>query len=275
VSKTISYYRPWRDSVGANGIIRATNCYPNREKCVRHSSKHMMQIFSVNLAKIPTDRDSIQLYGYIAVRDDLDSLLNYIVNRSRDEAILMQQGSLIEMTGPKRGISMLDPILIEFDMRIKNGDREEDDLQLIDGMITCGLATPYWPFKSRINGDCGAVDITSARIFCGVEATIEVVISEVQNSFHLSLSSYVSVRELHEEIRLFQGIISESCRLRRYVVAVEMDTWMHLKFKVGQNDLKNDVESHISFEANTHGYVGGHVMLKFASVSVKVTWSTL
>jgi hypothetical protein len=44
------------------------------------------------------------------------------------------QGSLIEMIGPKRGISMGDAVLLEFDMRIKKGEQEKDDLQLIDGV---------------------------------------------------------------------------------------------------------------------------------------------
>nr|CAB3497998.1 unnamed protein product [Digitaria exilis] len=49
----------------------------------------------------------------------------------------LKGGSLIEMTGPKRAIEMVSSILVEFDMRIKNGEQEEDDLQLIDGAIAC------------------------------------------------------------------------------------------------------------------------------------------
>ena len=37
------------------------------------------------------------------------------------------------MTGPKRGIDLTETVLIEYDVRIKTGDREEDDQQLIDG----------------------------------------------------------------------------------------------------------------------------------------------
>jgi hypothetical protein len=39
------------------------------------------------------------------------------------------------MTGPKRGILMLSDVLFEFDMRIKTGVNEEEDIQLIDGLI--------------------------------------------------------------------------------------------------------------------------------------------
>lgn len=51
----------------------------------------MLQIFSLKLAKIPADCGSIELYGYIAVRDDLDPLRNYVVNISRDDPIIMEK----------------------------------------------------------------------------------------------------------------------------------------------------------------------------------------
>jgi hypothetical protein len=35
------------------------------------------------------------LYGYIAVRDELDPLLNYVVNFSRDEPIIVKQVCMI------------------------------------------------------------------------------------------------------------------------------------------------------------------------------------
>lgn len=38
------------------------------------------------------------------------------------------------MAGPKRGIELVDTIVLEYDMRIKAGDKEQDDLQLIDGV---------------------------------------------------------------------------------------------------------------------------------------------
>jgi hypothetical protein len=43
------------------------------------------------LAEVSLNMSSVQLYGYIAVRDYLDSLLNYIVNCSRDNPITAQQ----------------------------------------------------------------------------------------------------------------------------------------------------------------------------------------
>ncbi|XP_044411698.1 uncharacterized protein [Triticum aestivum] len=101
------------------------------------------------------------------------------------------QGSSIQMTGPKRAIELVSPVLIEFDMRIKNGGQEEEDLQLIDGAISCHDRRSWKPVKHRIKGNCGAVDMSFACVEQAVEATIEVVISEVHSSFSLSLRSFV------------------------------------------------------------------------------------
>jgi hypothetical protein len=71
-----------------------TDCYPNKEECIWHSSSCMMQFFSLKLAQIPINNNSVELYGYIATRDIRDSLLNYIVNRSRADPIIVQQVQL-------------------------------------------------------------------------------------------------------------------------------------------------------------------------------------
>jgi hypothetical protein len=44
-------------------------------------------------------------------------------------------------------------------MRIKNGEKEEDDLQLIDGLIYYEERMWWHPFTERINGSGGAVDM--------------------------------------------------------------------------------------------------------------------
>lgn len=98
------------------------NCYPDPEDCRYHFPCTMMQIFSLKLAKSPIMSGSMQLYGYIAARDDLDLMLNYVFNRSRDDPIIVQQDSLIEMTGPKRGIPLSYEIMFEFDIRIRTGN---------------------------------------------------------------------------------------------------------------------------------------------------------
>lgn len=241
--------------------------------CMSHPPGSMLQFFSLKLAKLYVEGGSVEVYGYIAARDGLDPLLNYFINLSRDDPIIVEQGSVINMAGPKRGIELVDDTLIEYDIRIKKGKQREDDLQLIDGVSVIGGYTPEChAFKARIRGECGAIDIMLSHISNAVEATVEVLISEVYSSFNLCLSCFTS--GLHEEIQLFDGVIGESRGLKRSVVAVRMGTTLDLKFTVGSGSFISADHS-CSFRANQHGCDGQEIKNDLALISVKVTWSTL
>uniref|UniRef100_A0A0E0P9Z6 DUF6598 domain-containing protein n=1 Tax=Oryza rufipogon TaxID=4529 RepID=A0A0E0P9Z6_ORYRU len=67
------------------------DCYMRDGTCIWHPANSMLQIFSVKLAKTPVVDGSIELYGYIAVRDLQDPLLNYIVKIGRDDPIIVEQ----------------------------------------------------------------------------------------------------------------------------------------------------------------------------------------
>ncbi|KAL6888512.1 hypothetical protein ACP4OV_009538 [Aristida adscensionis] len=250
-----------------------TNCVMSNGSCLWHTSVCMLQFLSLKLVEVGTDYGPVELYGYIAVRDNLDPLLNYIINISRDDPITVEQGSFINITGPKRGIELVDSILIEYDMKIKTGELEKDDLQLVDGLSpqrSQGFDTCY-PFISHIKGGCGTIEISAAVIPYGVEATVEVLVSEVQSYFSMCLGCFVS--GLHEEIRLFDGFIGESRGLKRSVVAVNEDTWMDLKFKLGTQSFH--AEHCRSFKADMHGHAIQEIKTAFALISVKVSWSSL
>lgn len=162
-------------------------------------------------------------------------------------------------------------------MRIKKGDREEDDLELIDGALEYSqITTPAMrPTTSRVSGNCGAVDITLAYLYQAVEATIEVSISKCLGGFNLSLSVFVLIDKVRQEIQLFDGMVGEPCGLRMYVVVVASDTWMHLKFKVCEKGSKNDVGHYCSFKANRHGFASQQIVVEPGAITVKVNWSVI
>jgi hypothetical protein len=61
---------------------------------MRHQSRRMLQIFSLELAEIPMEAKIHMdggLVGYVAIRDDRDPLLNYVVNISRNDPISVEQ----------------------------------------------------------------------------------------------------------------------------------------------------------------------------------------
>ncbi|KAJ1285131.1 hypothetical protein BS78_03G256600 [Paspalum vaginatum] len=158
-------------------------------------------------------------------------------------------------------------------MRIKIGQHEEEDLQLIDGVSIIDEDTwDYRPFTWHINGGCSVIDLAASRLNHAVQATIEVVISQVQGSFRMQLGCFTS--GLREEIRLFDGAIGESRGLKRSVLAVKMKAHMELKLKVAR-DSRFPAEYCSSFKANKHGRATEEVKTDFALIAVKVTWSTL
>jgi hypothetical protein len=94
----------------------------------------------------------------------------------------------------------------------------------------------------------------------------------VQSRFNLSLGCLTS--GLNEEISLFDGVIAESCGLKRYVVAVKVDSLIDMKFKVGP--MSSSFNEHCcSFEAKTHGHDTQEIKTGFGLIMVKLTWSTL
>ena len=68
-----------------------TNCIIRNGTCKEHFPRCMLQILSLKLGKIPVYCGVAELYGYVAVRDDLDPLLNYVVKFSRDDPIVVEQ----------------------------------------------------------------------------------------------------------------------------------------------------------------------------------------
>lgn len=68
----------------------ATRCNPDLENCLCMTCQ-MVQIFSLKLAHTSINSGPTQLYGYIAARDHVDSMLNYVFNRSRDDPIAVHQ----------------------------------------------------------------------------------------------------------------------------------------------------------------------------------------
>ena len=160
------------------------------------------------------------------------------------------------MTGPKRGIDLTETVLIEYDVRIKTGDREEDDQQLIDGAsLLDPLITYREPVACRIHGNNSAVDVTNMHAYYAVDATVEVVVSKVQSSFDLCVSYFTG--GLHEEIRLFDGMIVGSQALRRHVIAVTAYECLDLKLKVGPVSCE---EEHCrSFKGMDDGYASQQI----------------
>lgn len=248
----------------------------------------MMQIFSLKLANhsatSTTPGAPIELYGFMAARDLLQPLRNYVFNRSRDDPLVLYPSSddpssplLIKMASPKRGIYLQARALIEFDMKIKKGDAQEQDLQLIDGAATFSELTAFHGvYTQRIRGDHGAaaVDISLALLRSAVEARIQVVLSKVpEKGLRLSLGCRVS--NLPEVIELFHGPVEKpGVLVNQFVVAAVFNGPLLLSFKVEQG-AGGVIHRLCAFPAKAHGGNYQSLSLVVATAEVEVSWANL
>lgn len=96
----------------------------------------LMQIFSlklVNHSAVAPAAGPIMLYGFMAARDLLQPLRNYVLNRTRDDPLVLHRDPNnpssplpIQLSGPKRAIYLNARALMEYDVRIKMATEDED-----------------------------------------------------------------------------------------------------------------------------------------------------
>uniref|UniRef100_A0ACD5XXM8 Uncharacterized protein n=1 Tax=Avena sativa TaxID=4498 RepID=A0ACD5XXM8_AVESA len=269
----------------------SSSCSPDdRMICQSHDFQTMMQIFYLRLAYTTCSYacSPVELYGYVAVRDLLNPMRNYIFNRPRGDPFVVGHDGIIKMTGPKRGIRMEAHVLIEFDLKIikKGGGEAEDDLQLIDCVASFSHRTSRHATanRRRIDGDCGAVDIMYALLDGAAEATVQVGISDLaslsqdNNGLRLRAAAFYT-KQLSGQFDLFDGIVAaEASELSKTVVAVVKESHLLVALILSQTGGGTDrpiVQNCCTFPVQKHGNRVSVFKFGLATVEVKVTWSTL
>ncbi|TVU32944.1 hypothetical protein EJB05_24709 [Eragrostis curvula] len=257
--------------------LDTTTCHPDWTNCTRHTGCAMMQIFSLKLVNHSTTTvpaAPIQLYGFMAVRDLLHPLRNYVFQRTRDDPLVIHHPHSDDP-------SSSSPLLIQIDGRsgastcrpIKRpGQAEQDDLELIDGAATFSELTPFHGvYTQRIRGSCNSsVDISLALLRHAVEARIELSIPKLP-AHGISFSAACSVSKLPEKIQLFDGVVDEAGGHLSFVVAVVTRTPLLLNFKAkqlvgGSGSVQHEQRG---FPARAHGCNYCWLQFDFGEIDMK------
>ncbi|XP_044367087.1 uncharacterized protein [Triticum aestivum] len=170
-------------------------------------------------------------------------------------------------------------------MRIKRGENEADDLQLIDGAVWFydGCSPQARVLTQRIDGDYGSVDISYALLQMAMEATVQIAVSELDRDIGLLVRAFYVSDLLHQGMQLFDGVIpadaagggADSYELDKYVVAASRHTKLALQMRICSLHDDDDVWRYCLRPASAHGSDDFSFALSFATIDVKISWSTL
>jgi len=135
----------------------------------------------------------IHVYGTVIVRDSVDEKCVYHFCRDSHhcQLISFKDESLL-LTGPKRGLALLDDIYVETDLKIK--DHLGQDREFSKGILSIrgtGRTVKECEIETKsLATRLSTVDVTYAVVKDAVEATVAVEV--VQGVFHGKITAYTT-----------------------------------------------------------------------------------
>ncbi|XP_047085203.1 uncharacterized protein LOC124696532 [Lolium rigidum] len=252
---------------------RHTRCEPlTSVRCV-HEPWAMLQVFSIKLKAYLQDiGSSVEVYGFVAIRDGEDYRRNYLFNRPQDNPVTINTTrDYLPLLSPVRGMSMAYECLIEVDIRIK-GDKE--DVTLVDGCSD--LIEGRCIYDTEV--ECTMDDTNGAAVFDvaifrrAFEATIELNFTEVPaGGMQVKMCGYTALSKnlycfMDEQCDCDQFVKSDGKHPRYFVAAVPFEDTLFLDFMEGKLSVPFKAAVHGSQEKEYRFHNG-------AVVLVTVSWS--
>ncbi|OEL18979.1 hypothetical protein BAE44_0020003 [Dichanthelium oligosanthes] len=276
------------------------------EPCAyEYLSTSVLQFFSVRFGGNFLRGESMSVYGFLAIRDDIDYLRNYVFCRSQEDAHVIRPDSpYLPLISPVRGISSSAPVIVEYSIKVENNGKDSNDEEgeIIDG---CFRYLPWNPYhnhkvKPRIYGPLGPVDMQFMYISYGVEATINVKVKWAAKGYNLkAVTAFTSGQR--NPILLYDRPASSLVTsndgssawvaVASSVVAVESGGELKLAFDVSvddnpareqhrhehNRDVKQAVQTHeFSFTAQKCRSTKGAILMRGKlDLVAKITWSVV
>ncbi|CAM0954760.1 unnamed protein product [Alopecurus aequalis] len=177
--------------------------------------------------------DPMLVYGFMAVRDDVEPLRNYVFNLTQENPCEVKPDSpMLPLMCPARGMSVFFDSMIEYALKVKvnGGDvTGDEDGVLIDGCIQFseeGIRRDR-KLKSRIDGPFGPVDMEYAFIRHGIESVVEMaLIPKYFVGDRVKITAFTS--GYPDPILLYDGCVRERVKFSS-VVAVSLGGQLKIK----------------------------------------------
>ncbi|XP_062229093.1 uncharacterized protein LOC133926932 [Phragmites australis] len=237
-----------------------------------------VNIFSVKIASSDVGFP-IHVYGTAIARDNLEEKCVFLFNRDKDhyQLINSEDESLI-LSGPKRGLVLLDPVYVEIDLKIKDHQGQEEK-ELSKGFLTIGgvanrVLSNYSKVESRsLATRLSTVEVMYAVVNYAVEATIAIEV--LQGEFYGKITACITsipnnCLVLHDSkvAGMMNGDGKGVIQLLRRVVSVCLAEKLSVTIVAQTGD-----EGTIDFAPDTNGGGKGEITVGATTMLVKVTWS--
>ncbi|KAL6615466.1 hypothetical protein ACP70R_037736 [Stipagrostis hirtigluma subsp. patula] len=210
----------------------------------------MMQFFSLRLSG--TLAHPVNVYGTFAVRDCWDPRRNYRFERSRDDPATTSPAartggfSFLPLRSPCRGIYVLQYVLIEVDLWIKEEGHGIADGPLFRGHCELDTNTTGFDCKlaGRLQGNYHGLDVHYVFLSDSIETVIE-VIAAVEDPSSMKISA--STNGFGDEIALYDGTFCGTGVILKHFIAVKKLDELHVFFKLDDSRHKWTFKAGVEF----------------------------
>ncbi|CAL5062743.1 unnamed protein product [Urochloa decumbens] len=249
------------------------------------------QVYSVAVKGIKPELGfqwPLDVYGFVAVRDNLDCKRNIIFrsDRSNCQRLTAEESSLV-LTGPSRAVLASDIMNFEIELKIK-GSRESEDKILSFLVIehNCIIARSSYGklFRETHTNKYCTTELLFSQLRDAVEATIDVKVVEGSWSqdfcprFVARTKSFPSADFLLFDSRESMAVSDEgTIQLSRLVVTVESDGELQLIIEAQEPGSSAAVVSDtMRLTPKRMGTTDGYFNINgFCKLEVCVSWSLL
>ncbi|CAL4971181.1 unnamed protein product [Urochloa decumbens] len=220
----------------------------------------------------------IQVYGTVIVRDCVDHKCLYLFRRNRHNGQLINsKDEPLILTGPKRGLLLLDDNFVETDLKIK--DHQGQDREFSKGVVSIRGIAPRWLEKCEVervalSTRLSTVDVLYAVVIGAVEAYIRITV--LKGKFDGTITAHTT--SIQKRVLLYDSKVAGTrtgkggvIRLMRHAVSVYVRDLLIIELKTGDGKsvrITDFIPKGNSVDEDT-------INVGATKMSVMVAWSAL